>query len=373
MSESKVPSRREFLKTTAAGAASLAVAGISTGSPQLPSGTAKSCIFINLVGGPAHLDTFDPKPDAPAEFRGPFRPIRTKVPGLHLSELFPKLATLTDKFSLIRTMHHTAPPIHECGFQLLNTGHLFRDGPEWPNVCAVASYLLANRDDHNPWWICPNAEPSTGVNVSHGQGVGFLGSICRWSPRLPWSSEKEAYANAPHAKSLAYNIAYARDKGARFVTANMFSTVFDAPSWDCHADGGSLRTDLNDIRNIVAPMFDNDFAGLIVSLAISGELDSTLVVATGEFGRTPLLNANGGRDHWAGAWTTLIAGGGVKGGRVIGRTDAKGTEPTDRPVTPQELVATIFHALGVPPDATLPRANGLPVAVYPGKPVSELF
>jgi uncharacterized protein (DUF1501 family) len=159
----------------------------------------------------------------------------------------------------------------------------------------------------------------------------------------------------------------------RFITINQFSTVFDSPSWDCHADGGSLRTDLNDIRNTVAPSFDTAFAALLTDLESRGLLDSTLVVATGELGRTPKLNANGGRDHWAGAWTALVAGGGVQPGRVIGRTDARGTEPTDRPVTPQELVATIFHAMGVPHDATIPGPDGAPVAVYPAAPVGELF
>ena len=104
-----------------------------------------------------------------------------------------------------------------------------------------------------------------------------------------------------------------------------------------------------------------------------GLLDTTLVVATGEFGRTPKLNANGGRDHWAGCWTALVAGGGVRGGNVVGRSDATGGEPADRPVTPQELVATIFHALGVPADATIPGPDGAPVAVYPAAPVRELF
>ncbi len=97
------------------------------------------------------------------------------------------------------------------------------------------------------------------------------------------------------------------------------------------------------------------------------------MVATGEFGRTPKLNSNGGRDHWAGCWTALVAGGGTKGGRVIGASDRTGTEPSDRPVTPQELVSTIFHALGVAPDATIPGPDGTPVAVYPGTPVAELF
>ena len=137
------PTRRDFIRATAAGAAGLALAETATGGlrPPLRLGTAKSCIFINMVGGPAHLDTFDPKPDAPSDVRGPFRPIRTATPGVHVSELFPELSKLSDTFSLIRSMHHDAPPVHECGFQLLNTGRLFRDGPDWPSVGAVMSYL----------------------------------------------------------------------------------------------------------------------------------------------------------------------------------------------------------------------------------------
>src|SRR5947209_15110589 len=115
--------RRDFLKATAAGAAGLALGGTASGAApgglRPPLATAKACIFINLVGGPSHLDTFDPKPLARSDVRGPFRPIPTRVPGVHLSELFPKLAGLTDKFSLIRSLHHDAPSIHETGFQLL--------------------------------------------------------------------------------------------------------------------------------------------------------------------------------------------------------------------------------------------------------------
>src|SRR5207253_295835 len=159
----------------------------------------------------------------------------------------------------------------------------------------------------------------------------------------------------------------------KFVTLNTYHTAFDAPSWDCHADRGSLATDLNDYRETVAPSFDHAFPALLTDLEERGLLDSTLVVATGEFGRTPFLNANGGRDHWANCWTAIVAGGGVKGGRVIGASDKLGGEPKDRPVTPQELVATIFHALGVPASATIPGPDNSPVAVYPGKPVIELF
>jgi uncharacterized protein (DUF1501 family) len=358
--------RRDFLKATAAGAASLALPMTAPATPRSPLGSAKACIFINLIGGPSHLDTFDPKPAAPSDVRGPFRPIQTRVPGLHLSELFPQLATVADKFSLIRSMHHDAPPIHEAGLQLLNTGRLFRDGPEWPSMGAVVAELLAERTSPPPWWVVPDTAVSTGISVSHGQGQGFL-----TAGRGPKATEASREVQMDFG-ALLTGVCFALDEGARFVTVNMYDTVFDTVSWDCHADRGSLNTTLDDIRKKVAPRFDSGFSDLIRSLDGVGLLDTTLVVATGEFGRTPKLNANGGRDHWANCWTALVAGGGVKGGHVVGASDAIGGEPADRPVTPQELVATAFHALGVP-TATIPGPTGEPVAVYPAAPVTELF
>lgn len=354
---SNTPTRREFLAAAAASAVPLA-ASQAHATPR--AATAKSCIFINLVGGPAHLDTFDPKPTAPTHVRGPFRPIPTRVPGVHLSELFPKLANHTDKLSLIRSMHHTAPPVHECGFQLLNTGRLFRDGPEWPSAGAVMNRLTGKTSA-----VIGSAEDiHTGIGVSHGQTGGWLtGGLV---PNLV------VQPGAGVAELLSEAVEWVQH-GWSFITVNQFTTVFDSPSWDCHADGGSLRTDLNDIRDTVAPAFDAAFSALLTDLSERGLLESTLVVATGEFGRTPKLNGNGGRDHWANAWTAIVAGGGTKGGRVIGKTDAHGTEPVDRPVTPQELVSTIFHAMGVPQSATIPGPDGTPVAVYPGSPVTELF
>ena len=366
--------RRDFLKATAASAAGLLVAGETSAAPDLI-GTAKSCIFINLIGGPSHLDTFDPKPESPSEVRGPFRPIRTKVPGLYLSELFPKLAAMADKFSLIRSMHHTAPPIHEAGLQLLNTGHLFRDGPEWPSVGAVINHLRSFPYESN-WHVLPDIRIETGINVARGLGTGFLDPI----PHGPSQGLDDLPSNWTPGFGVWCEIALAHaEQHARagidrsFSTVNQFSTVFDSPSWDCHADRGSLRTDLHDYRDTVAPSFDLAFSTLLTELEERGLLESTLVVATGEFGRTPKLNANGGRDHWASCWTALVAGGGVRGGRVIGTSDAIGSEPKDRPVSPQELVSTIYHALGVAPTATIPGPDGSPVAVYPGKRVLELF
>ncbi len=361
------PSRRDFLRATAAGAAGLALAPAAAAAPLAPGGTAKSCIFINLIGGPSHLDTFDPKPAAPAEVRGPFAPIPTRVPGVHLSELFPRLAAVADKFSLIRSMHHDAPPIHEAGLQLNNTGRLFRDGPAWPNAGAVMAHLYGSRNGVLGWLKLPGDDIDTGIQISRGLDLdhGFLPTPDRTAliPRF-------VGAPFPMACQLAES---AVGDGVRFVTINQFPTVFDAPSWDCHADRGSLATTLDDYRTTVAPSFDAAFAGLLTDLEDRGLLDTTLVVATGEFGRTPRLNANGGRDHWAGCWTALVAGGGVRGGRVVGRSDATGAGPTDRPVTPPELVATVFHALGVPAGATIPGPAGAPVAVYPAAPVCELF
>jgi hypothetical protein len=381
MPSSTNATRRDFLKASTAGAASVAMGSAATGAATtggLRPPLARSCIFINLVGGPSHLDTFDPKPTAPSDVRGPFQPIATSVPGIQLSELFPKLAAKADKFSLIRSMHHDAPPIHEAGFQLLNTGRLFRDGPEWPSVGAVMAYLRGHRLGNYPAWeVFPHACINTGVSISHGQGAGFLDPQ-NFSPIEPLKGETELERKTS-LDVLCRTAMIVLESGAEFgtpagfATLNQFSTVFDSPSWDCHADRGSLNTTLSDYRDTVAPEFDTAFAALLTDLEERGLLESTLVVATGEFGRTPKLNSNGGRDHWAGCWTALVAGGGVQGGRMIGASDRTGSEPKDRPVTPQELVATIFHALGVPADATIPGPDGSPVEVYPGKPVVELF
>jgi hypothetical protein len=374
-------SRREFLR---AGAATAVAAAAPLSLRAAPTATADACIFLMLTGGPSQLDTFDPKPNAPSDIRGPFSSIRSAVPGLHLSELFPRMAAMADKFSLVRAMNHQAAPIHETGFQLLNTGKLFRDGPTWPNVGAVVSYLLgAKCAGLPPSFITGRRDVNTGINVSHGQDGGFLGQ--RFSPvgiddvssrlapaSVGWLSGMYSYAESGEESAFWLPRRFV-ELGVRHVTVNMFSTVFDAPSWDCHADRGSLSTDLDDYRDTVAPAFDVAFSQLLSDLDIRGLLARTLVVATGEFGRTPHPNANGGRDHWPGCWTTILAGGGVQGGRVVGSSDAIASEPKDRPVTPAELVATIYHALGISPHATIPGPDGSPVRVIEASPVTELF
>ena len=372
-------SRREFLQATTAAASLALVAGNVSADTTVPvrlTGPAKSCLLINLVGGPSQLDTFDPKPAASSEIRGPFRPIPTRIPGLYLSELFPKMAAITDRFSLIRSMHHTAPAIHESGFQLVNTGRFFRDGPEWPAIGSVVASLRQPAHFDQGYWVSPSLNIQTGVNVSHGLSGAYLNT-----PTNLWSEEDSAsfrdarmnrYGSTPFGQSCAWAIE-AVQRGVAFITLNMYSTVFDTVSWDCHAERGALATTLTDYRDSVAPTFDSAFAALLTDLEQRGLLESTLVVATGEFGRAPRLNANGGRDHWANCWTALIAGGGVHGGRVIGSSDATASEPRERPVSPQQLVATILHACGVPQTATMPAPTGEAVAIYPDKPLYELF
>jgi uncharacterized protein (DUF1501 family) len=163
------------------------------------------------------------------------------------------------------------------------------------------------------------------------------------------------------------------EAGARCVTVNMFDTVFDRVTWDCHADGGSLASSLDDYRRTLCPMFDQAFAALLDDLSERGLLASTLVAAMGEFGRTPYLNARGGRDHWPGVWSIVLAGGGLRGGQVIGASDAHAAEPRDRPVTPADIAASIYQALGVDPHTTLPARDGRAVRLVDGRPIQELF
>jgi hypothetical protein len=163
------------------------------------------------------------------------------------------------------------------------------------------------------------------------------------------------------------------ERGVRLVTVNMSDGVSDRVTWDCHADGGSLATTLNDYRDYLCPMFDKAYTALLDDLAQRGLLDSTLVLATGEFGRTPQLNARGGRDHWPGVWSVLCAGAGVRGGQVVGASDKYGGEPRERPVTPAEVAATVYRALGVDTATILPGPDGRRIPLVEGGPVEELF
>ena len=302
--------RREFLQ-----------AGLALPLLGRQPASGKSCIFLVLTGGPSHLDTWDMKPDAPPEIRGPFRPIKTNVPGIEISEIFPRMARHADKYTLIRSVHHEAAAVHETGLQLIQTGRLSFGEPEQPHMGCVAAKALGSRHVMLPFPI-----GNMGCNFSSGPSAasvintGNFAQSCR------------------AAVSLI-------EAGAPFVTVNMFDTVFDRTTWDAH--GSKPFSALSDYRHTVGPAFDNAYSSLLEDLSARGLLSNTLVVAAGEFGRSPRVNPTGGRDHWPQCWTVLMAGGGVRGGEVYGSSDATGSEPRDNPVSPEMIVATVYAKLGI--------------------------
>jgi uncharacterized protein DUF1501 len=330
--------RREFLK--AAGAAMPLLPATAQATP------AKSCIVLMLVGGPSQVDTWDMKPDAPGNVRGPFRPIKTNVPGIEISEIFPRMARHADKFALIRSVHHEAAAVHDTGHQLMQTGRLAMGPEEHPNAgCVVA------RATGSPHVILPYPIGNTGGNMTHGQSAGLLGE--EYEPQfmtgpMDLRGEPEALRTAYGLNPFGESCLMSRrlvERGVRFVTVNMFETVFDRTTWDSH--GSKPFSSIADYRNRVGPMFDMAYSSLLEDLDRRGLLETTLVVGMGEFGRSPRINPAGGRDHWPQCWTIHMAGGGVRGGQVYGSSDRLGAEPWDNPVGPENVVATIYHALGV--------------------------
>jgi len=163
------------------------------------------------------------------------------------------------------------------------------------------------------------------------------------------------------------------EHGVKLVTVNMFDTVFNQITWDCHANGGNLNSTLDDYKTTLCPMFDIAYSALLDDLLSTGLLEHTLVLAMGEFGRTPKLNSGNGRDHWPGVWSVLMAGGGIKGGQAIGASDKHAEEPKERPVHASEIAATVYHALEIDGKTRLQTADGRWMPLVEAEPVSELF
>ncbi|MCP5120197.1 MAG: DUF1501 domain-containing protein, partial [bacterium] len=333
--------RREFLSMM--GSAPLLAA--PTG------GREANCILLVLVGGPSQLDTWDTKPDAPAEVRGPFRPIRTNVPGIEISEIFPKMARHADKFSLVRGVHSDAPPVHDIGHQVMQSGREFPMDEELPHIGCTVSYRLGARAGVPAHVLLPGPIGATGGNMSHGQGAGCLGA-----EHQPCIIGPETLDEADHLRrryglnrfgQSCLRAARLIATGVRFVTVNMYETVFDEPTWDIH--GYRPFSMISSYRDSVAPIFDQAYSALLDDLNSSGLLDETMVVAMGEFGRTPRINPSGGRDHWTGCWTALMGGGPLKRGEVIGASDEIGAYPADGPVTPAEILGSISTGMGIEP------------------------
>ena len=391
------PNRRDILRLGSAAALGLGL-GADPSLAIATQGTrsdATNCILLFLVGGPSHLDTWDLKPDAPAEIRGPFRPIQTRVPGIVVGEMFPRLATVMDKVALIRGVHHQAVPVHDTGHQLMQTGRLADRGIEHPHFASVLAYLDGRPSGPPRHVILPGPIGSTGGNMTHGQGAGYLGPdfeplVIDADPnleplRVPGFEPRSALALSDEPRSLRDRYGRTKfgqrcllarrlvERGAQFVTVNMYQTVFGEPTWDCH--GAPPFTPLDAYRTTVGPTFDLAYASLLEDLDRRGLLDTTMVLAFGEFGRTPRINRSGGRDHHPGCWTVLMAGGPIRGGQVVGASDAIGSFPRDRPVTPAEIAATVYAGLGLDLDSVLPGPGGCPIRLVDRgvEPIRELF
>lgn len=425
-------SRRDVLQSGAAAALALTVAGQAGAAENAArtAGKAKRCIFILCTGGPSQLETWDPKPDAPAEVRGPFGALETNVSGLQISETLPLLARRADRFSLVRSVHHTGPAVHEVGLQLMQTGRAFTGGEDWPSLGAALSRLHGPAGSLPASLVFPRPLGDTGIALPQGQGAGFLGAA--HAPLAPIGDPNEAgygvdslLADArsgrrngrreslgallghdaaseasdglgadplyelmasPEARSafdLSREATTLRDRygrttfgqscllarrmvehGSRFVTINQFDSVFHQHTWDCHGFP-DLPTRVADLKEHVAASFDQAVSALIDDLVARGLYEDTLICCLGEMGRTPTLTATGGRDHWTRCWSVMLGGGGLRGGQVVGASDAHAAEPITRPVTPAMLAATVYTALGVAPDTRLTGADGVQRQLLP--------
>lgn len=441
--------RRDFLQIGALGALGLTLprlAELRALGAVDPKADDRSAIMIFNLGAPSQLDTFDLKPNAPREIRGPFKPIKTNNPDIQIAEIFPLHAKLADKFSLVRTCYHTAAAVHDTGHQMMQTGRLFSGGVNTPHAGCALDFLKGRRTVLPVHVVLPEPMGPTGGNMPHGQDGGFLGKafdpfVLNADPSkkdfkvpdlLPPSEIGEArlerrrelreivegkiktFEASENARLMDSNFTSAYrlmtseqarrafdltqepekvrerygmtrfgqscllarrliEAGVRFVTVNTFITVFDEITWDIH--GSKPFTSISGMKEIVAPMYDQGYSALIEDLAQRGMLDNTLVCNLAEFGRTPRINPAGGRDHWPNCWTVYFAGGGVKGGRVVGKSDEIGAYPTERPVKPSEVVATIYRSLGLNLETELPGPQGrpFPLVDYGTQAIRELF
>ena len=369
-------SRRRFLQVGGLGVLGMSVPDWSEAAAERLNHT-RSVIFVLMAGGASHLETFDPKPDAPGEIRGPLRAIATSVPGIALSESLPRLAERMDRFALIRSLTHDAAPIHETGLQLLQTGRLAGGNVRFPCFGSVVARELGARGGVPPFVVLPQMLGETGVSASRGQSAGLLGEA--FEPAVLSDVMDEdcdllrcGYGDTRFGR-LLLQARQLVEAGTRCVVVNLFDTLSGQTTWDCHARAPWAPATLYDYRDTLGPRFDRAMAALLDDLAGRGLLDETLVVATGEFGRSPRVNENGGREHWPGVWSAMIAGAGVQGGQVIGASDARGSSPVERPVSPGELTATIYHSLGIDPASIMPLDESRQVRLVEHAPMAELF
>ncbi len=413
-------------------------------------GRAKQVIMLFLSGGPPQHETFDPKPLAPAEIRGPFKPISTNVPGIQFSELLPRTAARADRLAVIRSMF-TNNNIHGGSGYWVLTGRpmLTGDGEvalptDWPNMASIVKrFRPSERVPALSAVSLPELFIGNGGNIESGQFGGILGP--QYSPELiecrpaePNSPLGGLYASQIPVRQIRQRVAlldalgqtfdrnprsavvefqeglqrqafdllttggareafrleeesdkirdrYGRhtwgqsvllarrliEAGVRFVTVNWPRVPgdrgVDNPVWDTHA------RNFDRMEDCLAPQFDVGFTALLDDLSDRGLLDETLVIAVGEFGRTPAVNANAGRDHWGSVFSCVLAGGGISGGQVYGSSDREGGYPASDPVDAGHLAATVFHLAGINTQGTFKDRLGRELSITEAEPLFKLL
>lgn len=385
-------------------------------------GPAKSVIHIFLPGGIAHQESFDPKPYAPQEYRGPFGAIETKVPGLLFSENLPQTAQIADRLVVIPSTTH-GEAAHERGTHNMFTGYRPSPAITYPSMGSVVSHEFGPRNNLPPY-VCvpsvPNEYAQTGY-LSSAYGPFSLGSDpanknfrvqdlalpqgideSRFNRRRSLLQTVDAHfaslekSDRLDAMDTFYQRAYAlissqkareafdinqendglRDEygrnqagqrmlmARRLVEAGVRFVSLTFGGWDHHDNiANGVKSQL--------PQFDQAFARLIRDLEERGLLDSTLVMVSTEFGRTPKINATAGRDHWPKVFTTVLAGGGLKKGIVFGKSDAIAAEPEEDPVEIQDLAKTVYHQLGINAEKELMAPGDRPIEIVDGGRVLE--
>lgn len=438
-----VHGRRGMLKAGLAGMAGLSFPELLRARAANPKADGnKSVILLWMCGGPSHIDTWDPKPEAPSEIRGPFSTIPTKLPGVRLSEHYPKQAAMMDKLTLIRSMVCKGSS-HQPN-QVMQTGNLGAaprtksNGYMWPAMGSLVSR------DHGP--NDPLMPPYVALNMQHSSHIawgGYLGkqydpfttgkrsanfklpaglTMDRLKSRqtlhqqmdrlragidLSGSMEgldhfgQQAFELVAGGKAQAafdlskespktierygdhewcQQVLLARrlvEAGSSFVTVDL-SKHPASGTWDTHGIPGGVYGGITKGLKPLMPVFDQFFTVLVTDLEERGLLDDTLVIAMGEFGRTPQIGTQkslDGRNHWPVVMSMMMAGGGFNHGQVIGATEWDAGDVKERPVTPFDLAATIYHHFGIPLDTTYTDFTGRPhYAVQEGgKPIAELI
>ncbi len=325
----------------------------------------RTVVLVVMNGGASPLETFDPKPAAPKEIRGPYRAIETAIPGVFLSETLPRLAERAKKFSLVRSVHHRAAPIHETGLQLLQAGAM---GSRRGAVSACGARLdrgaaIADETTVPAYVVTParlRLDPAQAFPADGAGGEdGFEPAVVRDgivealdSPRTVYAERfeklpyeiQDAYGHSSFGRRL-WNARQLVEYGASWVTVNLFDALAGNATWDAHGRGSAPGT-IQDYGRTLCPQFDRAMSGFLDDLQATGLWSDVLVICTGEMGRTPKINPQGGRDHWTRCWSALVAGGDVPGGQVIGHSDARGAEVADQPILLQDLAHAAFRAAG---------------------------